>query len=213
MRTPALAGGGAVAVTTSKIHIERIRVFAAFLCAVVLASSVFFWARSRHHSYIFAFRSPRGFLNGIATDHTGIMFAGTSFRADGAYGPPDRSGRETVRNYAGLTVDATDFSDMLDSNVFGRQIRWKGFRLAWGDANWYTQFRIRALLLPYWFLILVSAPLVIVSARRSLVRWRWKSSGRCTSCGYDLRFSSGVCPECGAADRISPRAASMGGRS
>jgi len=179
---------------------------------VVLASSIFFWARSRHHSYIFAFRSPRGFLNGIATDHTGIMFAGTSFRADGAYGPPDRNGRETVRSYAGLSVDATVFSEMLESGFSGREIKWKGFRLAWGDANWYAQFRIRALLIPYWFLILISTPLVIVSARGNLLRWRWKSTGRCTSCGYDLRFSSGVCPECGAADRINPRAVPTGGR-
>ena len=199
--------------TTSKIKLDRARLPAALVCAVVLASSIFFWARSRHHSYIFAFRSPRGFLNGIATDHTGILFAGTSFRADGAYGPPDRSGRETVRSYAGLSVDATDFSEMLETGFNGREIKWKGFRLAWGDANWYAQFRIRALLIPYWFLILISTPLVIVSARRYLLRWRWQSAGRCTSCGYDLRFSSGVCPECGAADRADRQAASMRGRS
>lgn len=199
--------------TTSKINLDRAQLLAALVCAVVLTSSIFFWASSRHHSYIFAFRSPRGFLNGIATDRTGIMFAGTSFRADGAYGPPDRSGRETVRNYAGLTIDATDFSEMLDSGLNGREIRWKGFRLAWRDANWYAQFRIRALLIPYWFLILISTPLIVFSARRYLLRWRWKSTGRCTSCGYDLRFSSGVCPECGAADRINARIESMGGRS
>ena len=199
--------------TTSKIKLDCARLPAALVCAVVLASSIFFWARSRHHSYIFAFRSPRGFLNGIATDHTGILFAGTSFRADGAYGPPDRSGRETVRSYAGLSVDATDFSEMLETGFNGREIKWKGFRLAWGDANWYAQFRIRALLIPYWFLILISTPLVIVSARRYLLRWRWQSAGRCTSCGYDLRFSSGVCPECGAADRADRQAASMRGRS
>ena len=208
----ALAGGGAVAVTISKINLARLRPFAALLCAIVLASSIFFWARSRHYSYIFAFRSPHGFLNGIATDHTGIMFAGTSFRADGAYGPPDRSGRETVRNYAALTVDATDFSEVLESGFNGREIKWKGFRLAWGDANWYTQFRIRALLIPYWFLILISTPPVIYFARGRWLRWRWRSTGRCTSCGYDLRFSPGVCPECGA-EHSNRRVATMGGGS
>ena len=198
--------------TISKINLERLRLFAVFLCATVLCSSIYFWARSRHYSYIFAFRSPRGFLNGIATDRTGIMFAGTSFRADGAYGPPYRSGRETVRNYAGLTVDATDFSEMLDTGLNGRQIRWKGFRLAWGDANWYTQFRIRALLIPYWFLILISAPPAIFSGRGRWRRWRWKSTGRCTSCGYDLRFSPRVCPECGE-DHSGPRVVTIGGQS
>lgn len=199
--------------TISKINVVRVRLIAVLICAMVLASSIFFWARSRHYSYIFAFRSPRGFLNGIATDRTGIMFAGTSFRADGAYGPPDRGGRETVRNYAGLTVDATDFSEMLESGFNGREIKWKGFRLAGGDANWYAQFRIRALMIPYWFLILISAPAVIISIRQSWRRWRWKSTGRCISCGYDLRFSSGVCPECGAADRADRPAAPVGGRS
>ena len=52
--------------------------------------------------------------------------------------------------------------------------------------------------LPYWFatvVLLVSPALWVVRVRRNRRRWR---SGLCRKCGYDLRASGDVCPECGA---------------
>jgi hypothetical protein len=37
----------------------------------------------------------------------------------------------------------------------------------------------------------------LVALRRVVRRWGWKGTGRCQACGYDLRCSSGRCPECG----------------
>jgi predicted amidophosphoribosyltransferase len=55
---------------------------------------------------------------------------------------------------------------------------------------------------PTWILLLLSTP--YWSKRRR----RW-IGGRCQRCGYDLRASAGMCPECGApvapAEREAPR--------
>lgn len=38
---------------------------------------------------------------------------------------------------------------------------------------------------------------------RQRVRERRRQSGQCELCGYDLRASGSVCPECGGADRTA----------
>ncbi len=50
---------------------------------------------------------------------------------------------------------------------------------------------------PYWFLTLLAAilPTIWFILHR---RDRIKRAGKCKSCGYDLRFSTNTCPECGA---------------
>jgi hypothetical protein len=60
-----------------------------------------------------------------------------------------------------------------------------------------------AIIVPYWFLTLVTAiPFYRVSSgylRRRRARSR-RAHGLCTSCGYDLRASLDRCPECGTTD-------------
>lgn len=54
--------------------------------------------------------------------------------------------------------------------------------------------------LPYWVLVaatLVWPALVARALFKHLRRERWRSSNRCCRCGYDLRATQGVCPECG----------------
>jgi hypothetical protein len=63
------------------------------------------------------------------------------------------------------------------------------------------------LMLPYWLLILLSA----AAPTRAVLRWRRRqirlASGLCAACGYDLRGSSGRCPECGTHAPSQNRAA------
>ncbi len=61
----------------------------------------------------------------------------------------------------------------------------------------------RAFGLPHWLIALPLAALAVGSilpaAAHRWRRWRSPGIGRCTGCGYDLRGSSGRCPECGRA--------------
>jgi hypothetical protein len=54
--------------------------------------------------------------------------------------------------------------------------------------------------LPYWLLLLLAAPRVALPIRRWFIRRRRKRKGLCQTCGYDLRMSTGRCPECGTND-------------
>ena len=58
----------------------------------------------------------------------------------------------------------------------------------------------RAITLPYWLPVLLTAALPLVRAGRKLrplLRRRHGRLGLCRSCGYDLRATPGRCPECG----------------
>lgn len=57
----------------------------------------------------------------------------------------------------------------------------------------------RVLLVPFWFLLLLSAATAgasVYALRRSRIRHR-RSRNLCTACAYDLRATSDRCPECG----------------
>ena len=55
---------------------------------------------------------------------------------------------------------------------------------------------------PYWSLVLLGGLYPAVVVRRVvLVRWR-QSQHQCPTCGYDLRASGTVCPECGHANQL-----------
>ena len=61
----------------------------------------------------------------------------------------------------------------------------------------------RRVVVPFWALVLLAAPLPAVRLWRRLRRGRF-APGHCRACGYDLRGNeSGVCPECGRA--VAPR--------
>jgi hypothetical protein len=57
------------------------------------------------------------------------------------------------------------------------------------------------MILPYWFLLLLTGLLPSVWFIRRRAEWRrrrWMTAGMCQRCGYDLRASRDTCPECGA---------------
>jgi hypothetical protein len=56
-----------------------------------------------------------------------------------------------------------------------------------------------------WMLVIASASLAAFALRPSLVRRARRRTGRCENCGYDLRASLGLCPECGAPSRGDAR--------
>jgi len=56
------------------------------------------------------------------------------------------------------------------------------------------------LVIPWWFIATVAALLpasTLLRAPLAVRTYRRRKRGLCTQCGYDLRFSSGRCPECG----------------
>ncbi len=59
---------------------------------------------------------------------------------------------------------------------------------------------------PYWLLVVVTAILPAIAGTqlvRGVRRRRRFARGMCRSCGYDLRGSGGICPECGTKVEIT----------
>ncbi len=57
------------------------------------------------------------------------------------------------------------------------------------------------LAMPNWFVMLMTAIVPALWLRRPLRLRQRRRNGLCLHCGYDLRASSGKCPECGTAIR------------
>lgn len=73
-------------------------------------------------------------------------------------------------------------------------------------TRWHDLLAVRRGAVPHWVILAVlSAPSVLFAARVARAarrRRRRRGRGECEACGYDLRASSGRCPECG---REAPR--------
>jgi hypothetical protein len=78
-----------------------------------------------------------------------------------------------------------------------------GGRMERQNSEW--GFRV-----PYWLIVPLTGVLPLLFLRRLLTLRRWYRTrrGLCGGCGYDLRASTGRCPECGEA--IEDRAAATG---
>jgi hypothetical protein len=77
----------------------------------------------------------------------------------------------------------------------------------WYGPRWDTNHRVTpdfsldavTVALPVWPVVIGAWWLAVWRLRRDMRRRRRGSEGRCLTCGYDLRASGAVCPECGAA--------------
>jgi len=56
---------------------------------------------------------------------------------------------------------------------------------------------LRRFYVPFWILILAGSVLPLQTLVRQMRSRAWRRAGRCAKCGYDLRASPTVCPECG----------------
>lgn len=60
------------------------------------------------------------------------------------------------------------------------------------------KFVYHAIVIPIWFLFVSTSLIAFLSVRPAYQCRRRARQGRCIHCGYDLRVSSGHCPECGS---------------
>jgi hypothetical protein len=78
-----------------------------------------------------------------------------------------------------------------------------GALLVGGSTYMYPRYGYDQVSVPFWSLLFLPlSPLLLLSMvrlRRRHVRRRWKRTGHCVTCGYDLRETVGLCPECGNA--------------
>lgn len=78
-----------------------------------------------------------------------------------------------------------------------KQVSFLGF-YAW--RQWHGVEYVTSVAIPYWPFFLLSVVLPIRGSAVALRAYRRRvrvKSGQCATCGYDLRFSSERCPECG----------------
>ena len=85
---------------------------------------------------------------------------------------------------------------------WGPRWRWGGFNFS--DLNCVSpplRFRYWKPVVPHWLLFLVLAWPVCRRLRRARILRRRRRNGLCLYCGYDLRASGDICPECGKSVR------------
>jgi len=146
-----------------------------FLSLTVLALSLALWVQS----YLWPDRRIAQ-IGGtrVSSMHGGIQFTGGE---DGMFDP---------------IIEREE--DLFEFNLLGFSI---GRRLEDRSLEGISVFwtvHVRWWQVPYWFLALISALMLLPLIRHRLQRRRRRRGGLCLSCGYDMRASSGVCPECGA---------------
>jgi hypothetical protein len=183
------------------------------LCAGVVILGIMTSSRGAEYFY------TRESIAGGVTEHSLTTFLAVSTHGEvivarsehhGTGGPSEpshtfRFERKTVASPAHLEGDNApafdfDLAEMVLEEVREQTRIRAGFGVFWAGPDEV------AMVLPHWFLAaLFASPTLVVMAKWTR-RHRRQSKGLCVACGYDLRASSGRCPECG---HIVPQLASV----
>jgi hypothetical protein len=149
------------------------------------------YARSAFRSDVVAFFTPSGRLQAAGLDQGRVYF----FLSNLPFGPE----RTLTVDHVGCTHE--DFQNLLGQVEAPLPPPWERWGLRHGHADagtmdpadaWY-QYASG----PGWILLPLAAIPFALRLRRLLIRRRRWKRGLCIECGYDLRESTGRCPECG----------------
>lgn len=122
---------------------------------------------------------------------------------------------EVYLNLHSHLVIAGSFPNHLDL-IFYRQANYRGpvVRILGGDKRvpskpeyWSFRINVNAYRLeiraPWWVLLVVGSMVPVLGISRIVRHRRNVRLGLCARCGYDLRATSGRCPECGESPAVS----------
>jgi|SRR5665213_3755499 len=179
---------------------RRIRALApATFCVVVIALLLI----SHRQARVLVVNTFGGHALVVASGNRGLLVFECKADFEGVVTP----GGE-LRSVAIFSATLDNFRDFIDAMLghASTQIGRAGIREAAGPLVAGSLPGVHGFVmvtLPYWLLLVIAAPWVVLPIRRRLVRRRRKRKGLCESCGYDLRMSQGRCPECGADAEIT----------
>jgi len=170
----------------------------ALLAVALLAALCTLWLRSYHVADAVSWQRWHN-VGGTYHGHFGDVYSGRGvFRIDFLrLTTAFPSSTSTARQWEWTRSDATHFR--LPRDTFWQRL---GFgyisdsQSAAGLRN--ATVTTRAYWVPYWALVTLASIVPLRWLLVALTRARRRRRGLCARCGYDVRFSEGRCPECGA---------------
>jgi hypothetical protein len=175
----------------------RVRVLTV-VAAVLLAACAAAWLRSYLPEY-WTLRAHQGSLVLLfyGTDAATHIDPANHPSVEETFGNPQYPGRPTRRWDTEQALRNARSWAKGSARATPPPLSWRaaGFELIANHAKLSAGYFIVAA--PFWALCLPPAGVMAWGLSRWRRQRRWRDSGRCRNCGYDLRGSSDACPECG----------------
>jgi hypothetical protein len=152
------------------------------------------WSRSHHATDVLTLFLHRGAAQVFASDRgrAVVLFSNLSLGCERAY------------TYDYLAAPNAEFDEVRDSLYAGAPApeRLLGVWLAAGphaglELLHMPGAKYRMISIPFWQIAILAGLPLLLGLRTFWRRRRWGTAGLCLGCGYDTRFSSDRCPECG----------------